>query len=319
MTRALRLLPVLFLFSGAAAAFECPQKAQPGAIAAETAEDCPWAGAARLLGETAGKKESLEAVFTAQAPGILKQLDADRPSPVLQLWAESINYDELANGVIVDPGILSFIAARVGALQPRGKIAHAGMEHTYGYLFSLLPTKFGFKRARWVRPDIEEGLGLQRGVAGPAPAEGTLLANITCLAGGIALKDVPAAAALLEKEKPYCAASLRDYSTRPIKSTRLSEEVALPAGRKVTLRTDFVPFAKASGGNSQLLVYSVYDSAQHRAYLVTAFPVNDGFVKSVISPSGLGSDKPVQTRYNAYVEGLTDAGKFKGTRSVSSR
>ncbi|MCX5790604.1 MAG: hypothetical protein NTY45_00040, partial [Elusimicrobia bacterium] len=106
---------------------------------------------------------------------------------------------------------------------------------------------------------------------------------------------------------------------RPLRSTRLSEEVALPGGRKVTLRTDFVPFAKVSGGNSQLLIYSVYDSGRHRAYLITAFPVNDGFVKSVIFPAGLGAGKPVQTRYNAYVEGLTDAGKFKGTRSVSFR
>ncbi|MCX5790638.1 MAG: hypothetical protein NTY45_00210, partial [Elusimicrobia bacterium] len=106
MTRAVKLLPVLLLLSGAAYAAECPAKAQPGAIAAENADDCPWAGAARLLGGAAGQKESLEAVFAAQAPGILKQLDADRSSPVLQLWGESINYDELANGVIVNPTIL---------------------------------------------------------------------------------------------------------------------------------------------------------------------------------------------------------------------
>ncbi|MEI7529127.1 MAG: hypothetical protein WCK76_09290 [Elusimicrobiota bacterium] len=318
MTRALKLLPVLFLLSGAAAAFECPQKAPPGAAAAESAEDCPWAGAARLLDEKADRKENLEPVFAAHAAGLLRQMDADRATVVLQLWGESINYDELANGMIVNPGILSFIAARVGAAQPRGKIAHAGMEHTYGYLFSLLPTKFGFKRARWVRPDIEDGLGLPRGSAGPAPAEGTLLANITCLAGGIALKDDPAAA-LLEKVVPHCAAQLRAFAARPVKRTRLSEEVLLPGGRTVVLRTDFVPFVKVSGGNSRLLVYSVYDSALGRASLISAFPVNEGFVKSVLSPGGLGSGKPVQTRYNAYVEGLTDAGKVKGTRSVSFR
>ncbi|OGR68250.1 MAG: hypothetical protein A2081_06050 [Elusimicrobia bacterium GWC2_61_19] len=317
MTGPLKILAVLFLLSPAAYAFDCPQKAAPGAAAAEKAEDCPWAGAARLMAVKADKHEDLEPVFAAHAPGILRQLETDRASAVLGLWGESINYDELANGVIVHPGILSFISARLGAAQPRGKIAHAGLEHTYGYLFSFLPTKFGFKRARWVRPDIEDGLGLARGSAGPAPAEGTLLANVTCLAGGIALKDEPAAFAQLARVMPHCAAPVRAYASRPVRRARLSEEVLLQGGRKVVLRTDFVPFKKAAGGNSHLLVYSVYDSAQRRAYLVTAFPVNEGFVKNAVAPAGLGAGKPVQTRYNAYVEGLTDAGKFKGTRSVS--
>jgi len=319
VTRSFKLLSVLFLLSGTVSAFECPRKARPGAAAVERAEDCPWAGVARLLEEKADRSEDLEPVLAAQAPGLLRQMDADRSTAVLRLWGESINYDELANGVIVNPGILNFIAARLGAAQPRGKIAHAGLEHTYGYLFSLLPTKFGFKRARWVRPDIEDGLDLPRGCAGPAPAEGTLLTNITCLAGGIALKDDPAASALLGSVVPHCAAPLRTFVARPVKRTRLSEAVLLTGGRKVVLRTDFVPFARVSNGNSHLLVYSVYDSALGRAYLVSAFPVNEGFVKSILSPSGLGSGKPVQTRYNAYVDGLTDAGKFKGSRSVSFR
>lgn len=300
----------------AVSVFVCPQPAQPGAAAAEGAEDCPWAGAARLLAEKADRKEELAPVLAAHAPGLLEQFRADLSNTAaLALWGESINYDELAKGTIVHPGILDFLSGRLGLAKPRGKIAHAGMEHTYGYLFSLLPTRFGFKRARWVRPDIEEGLGLRRGSAGPAPAEGTLLANLTCLAGGIALKDDASASALLEKAKPFCAPSLRNYSSA--RRLRLTEEAALPGGRKVALRTDFVPFLKKAGGNSHLLVYSVYDSAIRRAYLVTAFPVGEGFVSNAVSPSGLGGDKPVQTRYNAHVEGLTGAGNFKGKRSVT--
>jgi len=38
---------------------------------------------------------------------------------------------------------------------------------------------------------------------------------------------------------------------------------------------------------------------------------------SATAAGGLGKDKPVQTRYNAHVEGLTGAGKFKGTRSAA--
>jgi len=316
------LLPVHVLFAvgpqKVAAVFECPQPAQPGAAAAERAEDCPWAGGARLLNEKANKKEDLAPVFAAYLPGLLPQFSADRSNAAaLALWGESINYDELANGIIVHDGILGFISARLGTALPRGRIVHAGMEHTYGYLFSLLPTKFGFKRARWVRPDIEDGLGLPRGSAGPAPSEGTLLANITCLAGGIALRDDQAAAALLERAAPFCSAATRGYAARGVRRLRLTEEVVLAGGRKVVLRTDFVPFLRKSGGNTHLLIYSVYDSAVRRAFLVTAFPVSEDFVERAVAPSGLGENKPVQTRYNAHVEGFTGAGAFNGRRSAA--
>jgi len=303
----------LLLLPSLASAFECPLTA-----AGEKAEDCPWAGAARLLSASAGKGENLEPVFAAHAAGILRQLDSDRANkPLLDLWGRSINYDELANGEIVRPEILGFIASRLEAPPPAGRIMHAGLEHTYGYLFSLLPTKFGFKRARWVRPDIEDGLRLPSGSVGPSPAAGTLLANVTCLAGGIALRDDAAAMALLARASAGCSPDTKAYFTYGAAGTRLTETVALPGGRKVSLRTDFVPFARSSGGNDQLLIYSVYDSAVKRAYLVTAFPVAAGFVKSVLAPSGLGSQRPVQTRYNAYVDGLTGAGKFTGSRIVS--
>ena len=297
---------------------ECPQIAAPGAIAVETAADCPWAGAARALGETATRSEDLTPVFSTYTPGLLTQMDADKINPsVLRLWGESVNFDELANGEIVSPAVLGFLAARLGAPAPRGRIMHAGAEHTYGYLFSLLPTRFGFKRARWVSPDIEEGLGLPKGSVGPAPAEGTLLANVTCLAGGLALRGDSAAEKLLAQACAHSPAAVKAFKPAAVKRQRLSETVSLPGGRKVTLRTDFVPFAKSSGGNTHLLIYSVRDSALKHAYLVTVFPVNEGFVKSVTDPAGLGKDKPVQTRYNAYVEGFTGDTKLKGLRAVS--
>ncbi|MHB0997568.1 MAG: hypothetical protein ACYC2I_14490, partial [Elusimicrobiales bacterium] len=197
------------------AAAECPA---PG----ERAEDCPWAGAARAMAAAADKGGSLEAVLSSQVPGILRQLEADRSVPgLLRLWGRSINYDELAKGQIVHPAILDLLAGRLGAPRPSGRIVHAGFEHTYGYLFSLLPTKFGFKRARWVRPDIEDGLGLPRGAAGPAPARGTLLANVTCLAGGIALRDDAAAAALLAGVSPACSPETRAFVGRSVPGTRL--------------------------------------------------------------------------------------------------
>lgn len=306
------LIAALLLFPVSVHSFECPKSGSQ-----EKAEDCPWAGAARLMsGKDAGE---LGAVFSSYTPGLLRQLEADRANPaLLKLWGESINYDELANGEIVDPAVLSFISGRLGAPGPSGKIMHAGAEHTYGYIFSLLPTKFGYKRARWVRPDIEVGLGLPRGSAGPNTPDGTLLSNITCLAGGIALKDDPAAYALLVRAGSSCSAAVKKYAFSAIKRLRLTEEVQLAGGRRVALRTDFVPFTGTAGGNTHLLVYSVYDSAAGQAYLISAFPVAQSFVDNATAPGGLGKDKPVQTRYNAYVEGFTGAGKFRGNRSAAS-
>ena len=291
------------------------QAAQPAPAAAETAEDNPWAGDARLLIEKSAAKEDLGKVFADKIQGILEQLNRDRSNTgALKLWGESLNYDEMAKATIVDDGILGFLSSRLGVAQPNCKVVHAGMEHTYGYLFSVLPTKFGFKRARWVRPDIEEGFGLPKGSVGPLSAEGTLLANVSCLAGGIALKDDPAASALLNRARPFCSAAMLELTANGLRRTRLTEEVQLPGGRAVALRTDLVRFQKRSGGNTHLLVYSVYDSAAKRAFLITAFPVNEAFVENTLSPANLGENKPVQTRYNAYVEGFT--GEQKGKRAV---
>lgn len=308
MKRTLRLFVLALLLPASLSAFECPG-------AGEAAEDCPWAGAARLM---SGKDlKGIGKIMAEYAPGLLVQMDSDSASPeLLRLWGQSINYDEFAKGRIVDDGILSFIASRLGAGGPNGRLMHAGAEHTYGYLFSLLPTQFGFKRARWVRPDIEAGLGLPTGSAGPAPSEGTLLANITCLAGGIALQDDPAAAALL-KDLP-CAGALKAYSFSGVARTRLTEYLELPGDRAVSLRTDFVPFGKSSGGNTHLLVYSVYDSAAKQAYLVTAFPVDSAFVRRAVDPKGLGAGKPVKTRYNAYVQGVTGSENLKGYRRAET-
>ena len=297
---------------GHVAEFECPAASSAG----EKPLDCPWAGAARLMEANAAAKEPLGPVFSTYTPGILKQLAADRSDPVLaRLWGESINFDEMADAIIVNPDILVFLADELGTARPKGRVSHAGMEHTYGYLFSLLETKFGFKRARWVRDDIEAGFGLPRGLIGPDPAEGTLLTNVTCLAGGIALKDDAAASALLAKL--VCPGILRKYAAIRIPRSRLVETVELAGKRKVALRTDLVAFSTTSAdGNSHLLIYSVYDSVPEQASLITAFPVDAAFARRILDSKELGTGKPVQTRYNAWVEGLSGKKPVKGSREV---
>ena len=96
---------------------------------------------------------------------------------------------------------------------------------------------------------------------------------------------------------------------------RLTETVEPEAGRTVQLRTDFIPFTGEYGGNSWLLVYSVKDSGEKRSKLITVFPVGSGFVDRALNPEYLGEDKSVQTRYNAFVKGLTGR-RINGSRTV---
>jgi hypothetical protein len=304
----------LFLLAAALHAYQCPAPAGPGEPVAEDALDCPWAGISRLMEENAAKNLPLAPVLADYAPGLAAQLASDKLNTGLkELWGESINFDEMVKARIVHDSILSFLAGELALPGPHGKVVHAGMEHAYGYLFSLLPTKFGFKRARWVRDDIEAGLGFARGALGPSPAEGTLLANITCVAGDAAFSDDAAASAKLAEASYACGSAARGWKAPG--HFRLTETVSLSRKRGVSLRTDFLPFGSVtSGGNAYLLVYSVKDDSRPHTRLITAFPVAEGFVKNALNPEYLGEGRQVQTRYNAWVEGFK--GKLKGARSA---
>ena len=229
------------------------------------------------------------------------------------LWGSSINFDELAKGIIVQPAILKELAERFGvAYHEDSRIVHAGMEHTYGYLFSTLQTSFGFKRARWVQDDIEFGFGLPRGMLGPAPTEGTLFSNVTYFIGNIVYGQEAATSGELEEIKEGTVEIpkvLREYSFEKLQTARLKETVEVPGAvpRQVTLRSDFVTFPNIAAGrsNSALLIYSVQDSQEKVVHLITAFPVASSFVDQALAAQGLGPDKPIITRYNAYVSGVT--------------
>jgi hypothetical protein len=305
------LLVIIYFLSPLLWSFKCP-------VGLEKQEDCPWAGVARVLNKKADNNEDLTFIFENYIPSLLAQIDYDSKNKfLLELWGKSLNYDQFEHSEIVNPEILKFIAKRLGVPAPKGKVVHAGMEHTYGYLFSLLHTRFGFKRARWVRNDIENGLGLPQGYIGPNPPEGSLLLNVSCLTGGIALRDDKVAWNLLLKASKYCPSVIKNYSFSKVKHTRLSEKISLKNGRTVILRTDLVPFLSKQHGNDYLVIYSVYDSLYGRAFLITAFPVSSGFYRMVTNPKKLGHNKKIKTRYNGYVEGVTGRGYFKGTRTVS--
>jgi hypothetical protein len=268
----------------------------------ETAEDYPWASMARQL--IANPNEPLPEVIAWQI-----RSDATRIK-TKELWGRSINYDEMANGQIVDTNIIEKISALAGVEAPNGRIVHAGFEHTYGYLFSILKTSFGYKRARWVRPDIEDGFGLPRGTLGPQPDYGTLLMNVTYFGGRIASLNP-------DSNGVHPALLNIDYGNLTIE--RLTERVELEQ-RTIELRTDIVHFPNlptTKGKNEALLVYAVADSNEPHAKLITLFPVDGSFATRIFDPKNLGTNKPITTRYNAYVEGLTGMSPSpKGSRTA---
>lgn len=260
-------------------------------------------------------------------------------------WGRSINFDELANGVIVHPAILQALNdrfksnaplildnIRAGSVKgidsakllgtpsttdPAGhQLAHAGLEHTYGYLFSVLKTSYGYKRARWVEGEIEKGFGLKPGVFGPRPESGTLFANVTYFTGQIAFRGKERKLTSLRKGGERLPAELKSFDFAKLNTTRLEETVEAldPSGakRNVIFRTDLVAFIHPQK-NTHLLVYSVEDPSDGGHVLITAFPVASSFVDTVMNPDNLGEGKPVQSRYNAFVEGVTGK-KLTGVR-----
>ena len=312
----LKITAVFLAMSLSTPLFACPDSC-PDASLGELQEDCPWAGIARGLATEAQSHELSPADLKEAAPDLYAQISRDAAQTQLKgLWGQSINYDELAKGIILNPAILKVLSKSFQVPWISDRIAHAGMEHTYGYLFSTLKTAFGYKRARWVHGDTERGFGLPAGTLSPAaPSAGgsTLFANATFFFGKIAFRNDAATLKVLVANCTGVPKALQSFAFSSLKTIRLEETLA---SKNVVLRTDLVPFTvKPSetnpGTNQYLLVYSVV--VDGTAKLITGFPVGQGFVDSTLNKDNLGDDKPIITRYNAFVDGIS-GNSFNGTR-----
>lgn len=274
----------------------------------EAAEDCPWAAIGRDAATDA------HAALPRLAPAVVGELARDAKAPaMIATWGRALNFNQIAGGgfsddPIVAPAIVDELTALAGAPARKDRVVHAGVQHTYGYLFSILPTPFGFKRARWVQPTVNDGLGLPAGTIAPVPTAGTLLANVTWLAGAIAFAGEP------ELEEAHSAPQLVAPAVRALDVTalhtkRLSETVSV-AGRTVELRTDFVDFPHPTPAAATWLVYSIRDAGTSR--LITAFPITAA-ARDKYEAAPAGDAVPVTTQYNAWVDGLTGT-KLPGRR-----
>lgn len=288
----------LFVFIGVNAYGACPDVALK-----ETAADCPWSEIARKMVPSAMPGEKALALY---APSIKKMLDKDAKDESLKkAWGLSINFDELVKETIVPNEILDALLKAAKVAPREDRIAHAGVEHTYGYVLSNLPTAFGYKRSRWVSGQIEAGFGLPAETFSPLTKEGTLLGNVTGFLTSLAGRgDV--------KSKPYrsklVASSVAKFPYEKLSVLRLAESVQVNPQRKVEIRTDLVEFLKRptdSDANTHLLIYSYWDSESHSSKLITTFPVGQKFVTSLVEASK--EKRAAKTKFNAFIPGVTDA------------
>ena len=262
----------------------------------ETLADCPWAAISRAARADAR-------VIASAAPALWAGMARDAKASALHTaWGQSRNVDEHEHAPIVDAGVLSALGAQLG-VPGSGEVVHAGLQHTYGYLFSTLWTAFGYKRARWVDGELERGLGLAPGLLGPSPPTGTLYANVTCVLARLVFS---------RESWDLVAHACANVPLSPRDHEGLREESGA-----VSLRTDWFALV----GTRYLLVYSA--SVDGRERLLTSFPVDKAVIDALRAQAlDARATKPARehvplvARYNAVVPELA-AGAHGARRVVT--
>ncbi|MEM6469938.1 MAG: hypothetical protein AAF802_10325 [Planctomycetota bacterium] len=240
-------------------------------------------------------------IFRDEQPGVVAQLKRDvRRRGPLPFWGKSLNHDEFAGKVIVPPLVIRLLSKLTGRSISE-RTPHAGLQHCYGYLFSNLKTRFGFKRERWIENGLEDAFGLEASTLSPKPGSGTLLANATFFCGRVAYRGRPLTNSLFESLAKRVSPDLLDLSFRSITHLRLSETVRRIWRKKIyrwTLQTDVI---QAENGFA-VLAYSIRSEKRHE--LVTLFPVDQETVSAIRERGSISGKTECRTRYNAYIPAL---------------
>ena len=256
--------------------------------------------------EAASTQDEMTAILNKNLPGFYEKLkkDATENRPLLNQWGLSRNIDEshLKDGTLTVPAnVLRYLNSILKVNFDEKYIhGHAGVTHTYGYLFSNLQTPYGFKRERYVGGEIESGLGLSEGLLSGTPPHGTLLSNLTHLIAPIAFRD--------PKSK---------YKARRLVEVVENDHFSYEA------RTDIVPFTHRNtrGKNTALLIYSIDFHAhgqKSQPRLITAFPVQDSFIQALLKTSDLGDQKVITLKYNAALPENIPPEQMIGKRTITN-
>ena len=258
---------------------------------------------------------SAAAALRKHCPAVYDEIVADAASPDLfTLCGRSFNFDENAGKTIVAPEIVAAVG-RLAGVPMRGRAVHAGLLHTYGYLFSSIKTPYGLKRDRWLSQSLEQGLGLEESLLSDRPHSGTLLGNVTWLFGKIAFREHSAALRRLESCGASVAAELRSRDFTSKKNLRIIEEARPQGGTGarrrtpsgvVRLITDLVPYRHKPTNptaDDTLLVYSL-QIGRTAPQLITGFPIQQAAARALRESVDEPSPVEIRPRYNAAVPGF---------------
>ncbi len=264
-------------------------------------------------------KENQDLVVGIQtnAPELFTQIQKDANDEILKnFWGHSLNFDSGAKSEILDLGQMQSLAKFFNVSYGlENKSIHAGVMHTYGYLFSTLNTPYGFKRSRWIAPDLKEGFNLLDQSLSANPKEGTLLNNLTYFMGKIAFKTKEQLASL--EKLTHVSSEIKNFPYKKLEIVELEEKIAKPESIKLTLRTYLVRFFNSNNLKNQFaLIYGIEDATSKEIKLITLFPINRESYLKTIDSNLLGKDRPILIRYNAFI-GQTKDDRYSGDRVIS--
>lgn len=238
-----------------------------------------------------GLDTNLDTNLSLYHPKLLAQINQDSKDPyLLMFWGKSYNVDASNSKTIVNEDLLKGLHQKFN-VYTTGTQAHAGIIHTYGYLFSLLDTPYGFKRKRWIDQSLNQAFSFENLSLSPDSLEGGLLSNLTYFIGMITLKNKTNLQLLKNVSQ-----EVERFDYDGLKTFHLIETT-----KNIIIKTSFVSFPKkiSNEDNSFLLIYTIYDLQLDKEFLITAFPVNQKTFLNAQDKTNLGKNKSISLKYNA--------------------
>lgn len=269
-----------------------------------TSNDHHWNDITKELNET---RHPLVDLLAEYHPDLLSQMINDSKEPLLlSFWGKSINFDSNVKKQIVSPFILNEIYKIFNLdINPQFNlnIAHAGVIHTYGYLFSDLETPYGFKRKRWISPTLNYAFDFKENSLSPETISGGLLSNLTYFLGMIVFQDKSELALIKNISNEIFTFSFENLKT----------EVLIETLPLVDIKTTFVTLPKKlpNEENDFLLIYSYLDKKLKKEWIITAFPITKRTYEGLLLPQTLGDNQVITQKYNAFIEGVKSPSKGK--------
>lgn len=280
------LLLVVILFT-----FSCAHKTARNINAHTPSEDQYWND---LALDSKESNHSIMRSLEANNPSLYNQILKDSKDPYLTIfWGKSLNFDSGAKKQIVEDKIIGDLQALFN-IRNDNRIVHAGIMHTYGYLFSTIDTPYGYKRKRWINPTVNQAFDLSGNSFSPETIEGGLLSNVTYFAGMLAFKNKSELSILKNVSNEVFT-----YNYGDLNVDRVEEEI-----KDHTLVTTLVryPVKLMVSESDYLLIYSTVNHLTKKESLITVFPIDAKAYEKIVAQNAMGPNKKIALRYNTYLE-----------------